>query len=106
VTIANLVDQALRAATIPFLSVSIGSEGDRATWRVVFAENATQQQRDQAATILATVDVTAAALNEARIQGQIVGDKLIRAIVIWAAGKFGVTPLVARQEIAAILRTL
>lgn len=49
---ADFVEEALRAAGIPVHGVSVPSD-DKATWRVNFALEATQAQRDQAATIIA-----------------------------------------------------
>jgi hypothetical protein len=40
------------------------------------------------------------------VQGRVDGDKLLKAIVLWCAGKFSLTPQAARQEIAAIYRAL
>lgn len=62
-TIASLLDATLRAAGIPILGVSIGTEADRLSWIVQFDPVATQPQRDQAATIIASVVTDAAALH-------------------------------------------
>lgn len=59
--IAEIVDSALRTAGIPILGVSIGTDGDRSTWSVQFDPSATSAQRTQAASILASVAVDAAA---------------------------------------------
>lgn len=60
-TIAELVDTTLRAAGVPIIGVSLGSESDRTTWSVQFDPSATAAQRTQAASILASVVVDAAA---------------------------------------------
>jgi len=60
-TLAELVDGALRAAGIPIVGVSIGTDGDRATWSVQFDPAATGPQRTQAASILASLVVDATA---------------------------------------------
>ena len=62
-TVAVLVDQAIRAAGIPIVGVSIGDEADRATWAVRFHPDATAPQQTQAASILQTVAIDAAALH-------------------------------------------
>lgn len=60
-SIPEIVDNALRSAGIPILGISFGNESDRLTWSIRFDPSATQAQRDQAASILATVAVDAAA---------------------------------------------
>jgi hypothetical protein len=60
-TVAEIVDSTLRAAGIPIVGVSIGTEADRLTWSVQFDPSATSAQRTQAASILATVAVDATA---------------------------------------------
>ncbi|HXG71336.1 MAG TPA: hypothetical protein VNJ04_12090 [Gemmatimonadaceae bacterium] len=57
-TAASLADAALRAANIPIDGVSVVDTTNRATWRVDFMAAATSQQKTQAATILATLDLT------------------------------------------------
>ena|SRR3990167_5741648 len=49
---ASDVDDALRAAAIPILGVSVPSD-DKATWVVTFAPGATPAQRDQAVAVIA-----------------------------------------------------
>lgn len=49
---ANDVEAVLRAAGVPLIGVSVPSD-DKATWRVDFAPDATQAQRDQAAALIA-----------------------------------------------------
>ena len=49
--------------------------------------------------------LTDAEKNE-QVQGRVDGDKLLKATVLWCAGKFSLTPQQARQEIAAIYRAL
>lgn len=60
-TIPVLVDRALRAAGIPFDSVSFGDLGNRATWRVQFQAAATPAQQAQAAALLLSVAIDAPA---------------------------------------------
>jgi hypothetical protein len=50
--LASELDEALRAAGIPIIGVAIGN-GDRSKWRVDFAANATQAQKDAAAALVA-----------------------------------------------------
>ena len=62
-TVPGLIHAALTALGIPVLSVSVGTETDRNTWIVQFDPSATPAQRSQAASLLATVAVDAAALH-------------------------------------------
>lgn len=61
--IAALLDQALRAAGIPIVGVSVGTDADRLSWNVQFDPSATPAHRTQAATILATLATDASALH-------------------------------------------
>jgi hypothetical protein len=40
------------------------------------------------------------------VAGRVDGDKALKALVLWCAGKFNLTPQAARQELAAIYRAL
>lgn len=51
---------ALRAHDIPFVSVSIGRENDRATWAIQYDPQATPQNIEDGAALLATFDPNAA----------------------------------------------
>lgn len=104
-SIAALVDVALRTAGIPIVGVSLGDEGNRATWTVQFDASATAAQQTQAATILTTVAVDVAAQ---RTQAAIdrLQDKALLAVALWCAGKFTETPAQARTEILAIYNGL
>jgi hypothetical protein len=62
-TIPTIVDAALRAAGIPFLSVSFPDIGNRATWVVQFAPEVTDAQRATAQNILNTVAIDANAMH-------------------------------------------
>lgn len=105
-TIATYLDQTLRAAGIPIVGVSVRDPLDRATWIVTFQPQATDEQRAQAAQIVAGQVITPATLSDADASEQMNANKVIRAIVIWAAQRFGITPNQARQEILAIYRNL
>lgn len=49
-----------RVATVaPIVGVSIGRRDDKATWRIDFAAEATQAERDAAAAVVASFDVAA-----------------------------------------------
>jgi hypothetical protein len=41
-----------------------------------------------------------------QIAGRVDGDRALKALVLWCAGKFNLTPQAARQELAAIYRAL
>jgi hypothetical protein len=79
------VDDALRAAGIPIVGVSIGREDDKRTWRVDFAAGATVQQRTAAAALITAFDATAPATRDAAIQRvakAIAGSRSIRAFFL------------------------
>jgi len=59
--IPDVVAQALRTANIPFTGVSFVEIGNRTTWLVHFAPEATDPQKAQAQSILDTVAIDAAA---------------------------------------------
>lgn len=50
--------RALQAAGVPIISVSIGSNDDRATWTIDFAKEATDEQRATAAALMARLDTS------------------------------------------------
>lgn len=104
--IAALIDQALRTAGIPIISVTVGNDDDRSTWRVEFAPEATDQQKADAAALLESIDVSPEALAESKLQYAMSNDKLVRAVIIWMAAKVNVSPQDARTQIATIYRNL
>ena len=53
----NALHTQLTAAGIPVHGISIGRKDDKATWRVDFAPEATDEQKAQAAQIVAAFDV-------------------------------------------------
>jgi hypothetical protein len=59
--LAPILHRALTTAGIPIASVSIGSPTDRAQWTITFLPAATPAQRTQAATIVQTLAIDAAA---------------------------------------------
>ena len=66
----NALHTQLTAAGIPIHGISIGRKDDKATWRVDFAPEATDEQKAQAAQIVAAFDVEKAEHN-AGIDAQI-----------------------------------
>jgi hypothetical protein len=81
INVPVLVDHALKAAGIPIDGVSIGDPANRATWVVSFTAAATPAQKATAATLLTTVDVSAAAQ---AVQDQLDAQAFIDAWPIWA----------------------
>lgn len=76
------LDQALRAASIPFVSCTVGVETDRTTWRVEFPASATAAQRQQAADLIASyVPKTAAQLADDAAQRE-VSEKKLQAVAL------------------------
>lgn len=56
------------AAVAPISGVSVGRWGDKATWRIMFADEATQQQRDDAQAVVTAFDYAALkAAEDARV---------------------------------------
>lgn len=55
----------LGAAGIPVYGISIGSKDDKSTWRIDFAPEATDEQKAQAAQLVAAFDVEKAGHNAA-----------------------------------------
>jgi len=56
--IAQIVDEALKAAGIPIDGVSIGQKADRSTWSVHYGSGATKAQQVAGDALLASVDVS------------------------------------------------
>ena len=59
----NALHTQLTAASIPVVGISIGRKDDRSTWRIDFAPEATDEQKAQAAQIVAAFDVERAEHN-------------------------------------------
>lgn len=70
---ATFLDQALRAQGIPIVGVSIGHAGDKATWRIDFAPEATDAQKTTAAKMMLSFDEAAAAA-EPEVARDLVGE--------------------------------
>lgn len=96
---AALVDQALRVAGVPIIGVIIGVDGDRATWRILFDASATPAQQAQAAALLATIAVDAAAqLDADAVAGIDAKDLKAALLAIWEAIP---APLLTRAQLRA-----
>jgi len=61
----NALHTQLISAGIPVVGISIGRKDDKATWRVDFAPEATDEQKAQAAQLVAAFDVEKAGHNAA-----------------------------------------
>lgn len=106
--LAELLTRALGRAGIPITGVSIGHPTDRTTWLIHYRPIATAPQRTQGEAIKASFDEATEA-NTVRAEDEINrfnDEKLIKAVAIWCAGKFGVPLATARQEILTIYRGL
>lgn len=79
-SIAAILDQALRAANVPIVGVSIGDTADRTKWTVQFLPGATPAQIVTAQTIVNTVVVDATAQQDADAIGD-VDAKALRAAI-------------------------
>ena len=83
---AGLLTAALKRANIPIEGVSIGSDGDRRTWRVDFAGVATPQERAAAAAIVAAFDANSPQVVDATRTGEateLATSTTIRAFYLW-----------------------
>lgn len=76
---AASVSEALKAAGVPFVSVSIGRKDDKATWRVDFAPTATDADKAQAASVIAAFVPPDPADEEAKFAAD---TRILRAIVV------------------------
>lgn len=108
VSIAAIVDRALRDAGVPIVGVSIGRPADRSTWRVEFAPGATDPQKATAQNIVNTVAVDAAAQADAQAEenAQL---RLARVIVayIWRLNHANTNPTLAQlQAEMAVVRAI
>lgn len=79
---ASTVHRKLVAAGVPIVGVSIGRVQDKSTWRVDFAPEATQADRDTAGKVLTALD-----LNAPDVPPQM--SRLQAKLALKAAGKLG-----------------
>jgi hypothetical protein len=113
--IPALVDQALRAAGIPIVGVTINDPANRGTWRVTFDPSATPAQITQGNALLATVAIDATGLHaqdQKDAQGEIDAIPIVtKAIVLALVDQLNViraalptplAPITPAQAIAAI----
>ena len=113
---AEVIFEPIRTAspTIPLEGIAWLGAPASPPYRLDFGTAATNGQKNSAGNIAATVDVSAAALaafdvareRKAAASFQNSTDpaaRFLTAIVIWQAGKLGITPAQARTEIKAIL---
>lgn len=80
-TIASMVDRALRSAGVPIDGVAIGDPANRATWTVAFTAAATPAQKATAAALLLSVAIDAPAQ---ATQDQLDAQAFIDTLPIWA----------------------
>lgn len=98
-TIAALVDQAIRAQSVPLIGVTIGDEANRATWIAVHPAGTSDTDKAKAVTVIQTVVVDVAAQTDADAQS-LVDNKAIKAAVLTSLwGRLGRQP--TAQEISA-----
>lgn len=63
--VSGRLDRALRAAGIPIIGVSVGSEADRTTWLVQYALSATAQHRTDGEALRVSFDPVAQTASDA-----------------------------------------
>jgi hypothetical protein len=79
-TLAAQLTFALQDAGIPIISVSIGTPGDRSTWRIEYAPTVTEQQRIDGDNLRVTFDPTSPEAIE-RAKNRLVNAELARALI-------------------------
>jgi hypothetical protein len=104
--IATYLDTQLRAAGIPIIGVSVASLTDRSKWSVLYAPGASDAQQAQANTLLQTITIDPATLQLADDEVRFDGDKIVKALVVWCAQRFGITVAQARTQLLTIYRGL
>lgn len=95
-TLAAKLDQALRAAGLPIVGVSLGREEDRATWTVQFTEDADATQQKAAAQLVTDFDPAVEAVPVPSVE---ISTLTLEQVLTWTAGKLGVSYEDARQDI-------
>ena len=91
-----------------------GLAGKPFTWtddgKLSFGESLTTSERNQITALVAAhnpADVVKIAAFKAKLaQGNLDGQKMLKALAIWTAGKLGISEAQARQEILTIYRGL
>src|SRR5258706_13639297 len=105
--LAAQLTRALERAGIPVYGVRIVVTNDRATWQVDYKPAATPAQIVTAESLKATFDpANDPAFLDEQADLAIDGQKVLKAVVLWCAGKFGLTPAQAKGQIVAIYRAL
>jgi hypothetical protein len=99
------LDQQLRAAGIPIVGVRILAGPDRTGWIVEYLPSATPAQKATAANLLASVTIDAPTFLDADAKADL-DSKVLKAIVVWCAGHFGISNATARAELIAIYKGL
>lgn len=96
-SLAARLDAYLKASGVPIVSVSIGRDDDRATWRVVPESLQGQAQP----WIDAFVEPTAEQLLDDEAQRQVDGQRAIRTTVFWVLRRLlGRNPTAAERQAA------
>lgn len=101
--VAAALDQALKAAGIPISGVSLPSP-DPATWIVHFLPAATSAQQAQAQSVIASFNPTTAIVPVKECGFET--DKMWRALILWLAQRFSITPAQAKTQLLTIYRGL
>lgn len=91
-SLAGQLDQQLRLAGLPVIGVSLGSDGDKATWRVDLEKGATAAHKTQAQQIV-TAFVPSAVVDHPPLDAE--------AVLAWCATKLGVDVVTATLEVVS-----
>jgi hypothetical protein len=116
---AERLDRALKAAGIPIIGVSIGSETDRVTWAIQYAPQATAQHRTDGEALRLSFDPASQAASDAEKADRAAradGDALIQAVaqldfeerqkLTVKAGQTLLTAAQCRARLKAIVQSL
>lgn len=102
----TLAQRAIDQAGIPNAGISFGDLADRGTWIVHFLPEATPTQRTNAATILASVDISPAAQAAAANTADADREQVLRAVRATVAlalrDKLGIDPTKAQIDTAMV----
>lgn len=104
--LAVFVLDRLKAAGYPAVNVVLPSIGERRTWRVQLAAGSSPEQQTAADAFVASLSTDAAALLDADADKDFDGSKIVKAVALWAAQRFGVSPAAARSQIVSIYKGL
>lgn len=103
--LASYLDQKLRAAGIPIVSVQINDPNVRSQWLIQFSGGVTPQQIADAQALIQSIPVDGTTLTDADANNRL-DDKALKAIVLWLCQRLSIAPATARAQILTIYKAL